>query len=77
MTAITSPLALLQVQEAHERRLGAVQLPADEVSLQGSHEAAVLQALARFDTEKFGKSGQSGAGPLRESLAAALAKQLE
>ncbi len=67
----------MQVQEEHERKLGGVQLPADEDSLQRSHESAVLQALARFDAEKFGNMGQAGAGPLRESLNVALTKQLE
>ena len=66
-----------QVQEEHERRLAAVLLPADEGTLLQSHESAVLQALARFDAEKFGNMGQSGAGPLRDSLSVLLAKQLE
>ena len=65
------------MQEEHERRLGQVQLPADEGALQRSHEAAVLHALARFDAEKFGNLGQGGAGPLRGSLTNVLIKQLE
>lgn len=67
----------VQVQEEHERKLAAIALPADEGMLQRSHDSAVLRALARFDAEKFGNMGQSGAGPLRESLSILLAKQLE
>lgn len=67
----------VQVQEEHERKLAAIALPADEGMLQRSHDSAVLRALARFDAEKFGNMGQSGAGPLRESLSVLLAKQLE
>ncbi|KAK9868066.1 hypothetical protein WJX84_001038 [Apatococcus fuscideae] len=68
---------MYKVQEEHERRLGQVQLPADEGALQRSHEAAVLHALARFDAEKFGNLGQGGAGPLRGSLTNVLIKQLD